>query len=358
MREAMRLSHGPLKGMAMREVLYWQAINEAMCEEMERDDRVMLMGEDVGFFGGAMRVSRGMFDKFGPKRVMDTPLAETAIIGAALGAALTGLRPIAEIMFVDFTTVCFDQIVNQAAKVRYMLGGQVNVPLVIRTQGSAGKSYAAQHSQSFEMLFAHFPGLKVVMPCTPYDAKGLLKSAIREDNPVVFIEHGALYNTKGLIPDGEYLLPIGKADIKREGSDVTIVAHGRCALQAIEAADRLQAEDGLSVEVVDLRTISPMDEQTIFESVIKTSRLVCYEEGHRNIGVGAEVAARVVENCFDYLDAPITRVAALDVPIPCARELEAAMLPNTDKLIAAVRRLFGDPAQGIPASAGTMARLR
>jgi len=326
----------------MREVMYWQAINEAMCEEMERDPNVMLMGEDVGFFGGAMRVSRDMYQKFGAKRVMDTPLAETAIIGAALGAALTGLRPIAEIMFVDFTTVCFDQIVNQAAKVRYMLGGQVDVPLVIRTQGSAGKSYAAQHSQSFEMLFAHFPGLKVVMPATPYDAKGLLKSAIRENNPIVFIEHGALYNTKGLIPEDEYTIPIGKADIKREGRDVTIVAHARCALQALEAAERLKAESGIEAEVVDLRTIAPLDEETVFESVCRTGRLVCYEEGHKNIGVGAEVSARVVENCFDYLDAPIVRVAAMGIPIPCAQELEREMLPNVDKLMSAVRGLFGD----------------
>ena len=326
----------------MREVLYWQAINEAMSEEMDRDPNVLLMGEDVGFFGGAMRVSRDMYQKYGPKRVMDTPLAETAIIGAALGAALTGLRPIAEIMFVDFTTVCFDQIVNQAAKVRYMLGGQVKVPLVIRTQGSAGKSYAAQHSQSFEMLFAHFPGLKVVMPCTPHDAKGLLKSAVREDNPVVFIEHGALYNTKGMIPDEEYTLPLGKADVKREGRDVTIVAHARCALQALDAADILKSENGIEAEVVDLRTISPLDEETIFESVRKTGRLICYEEGHRNLGVGAEVAARVVEGCFDYLDAPVTRVAAMDIPIPCAKELEQEMLPNVDKLVHAVRRLFGD----------------
>ncbi|MCL5104808.1 MAG: alpha-ketoacid dehydrogenase subunit beta [Armatimonadetes bacterium] len=326
----------------MREILYWQAINEAMCEEMTRDERVLLMGEDVGFFGGAMRVSRDMFDKFGPKRVMDTPLAETAIIGAALGAALTGLRPIAEIMFVDFTTVCFDQIVNQAAKVRYMLGGQVEVPLVIRTQGSAGKSYAAQHSQSFEMLFAHFPGLKVVMPATPYDAKGLLKSAIRENNPVVFIEHGALYNTKGPVPDEECLIPLGKADVKREGRDVTIVAHARCVLQALEASDRLRKESGIEAEVVDLRTIAPMDEQTIFASVKKTGRLVCFEEGHKNIGVGAEVSARVSEYCFDYLDAPIVRVAAMDIPIPCAQELEQEMLPNVDKVVSAVRSLFGD----------------
>lgn len=327
------------KERSMREVLYWQAINEAMCEEMERDERVMLMGEDVGLFGGAMRVSRDMYEKFGAKRVMDTPLAETAIIGAALGAALTGLRPIAEIMFVDFTTVCFDQIVNQAAKVRYMLGGQVDVPLVIRTQGGAGKSYAAQHSQSFEMLFAHFPGLKVVMPSTPYDAKGLLKSAIRSNDPVMFIEHGLLYNTKGMIPDEEYLIPIGKADVKRQGDDVTVVAHARCVIQALEAAKTLE-EQGIDTEVVDLRTISPMDEEAVFESVKKTGRLVCFEEGHRNIGVGSEVSARVVEECFDYLDAPIVRVAASDIPIPCARDLEKEMLPSAEKLAAAVKGLF------------------
>ena len=326
----------------MKEALYWQAINEAMCEEMERDDRVFLMGEDVGSFGGAMKVSRGMHEKFGEKRVMDTPLAENAIIGGALGCALTGLRPIAEIMFVDFTAVCFDQIVNQVAKVRYMLGGQVEVPLVIRTQGSAGKSYAAQHSQSFEMLFAHFPGLKVVMPATPYDAKGLLKSAIRDDNPVMFIEHGALYNTRGMIPEDEYLVPIGKADVKKQGDDVTIVAHARCVIQALEAAERLHEESGIDAEVVDLRTISPLDEDTIFESVRKTGRLVCFEEGHRNLGIGAEVSARVSQSCFDYLDAPITRVAAMDVPIPCARELEQEMLPNVDKVVEAVKGLLSN----------------
>ena len=326
----------------MKEVFYWQAINEAMCEEMERDERVFLMGEDVGFFGGAMRVSRDMYDKFGPMRVMDTPLAETAIIGGALGCALTGLRPIAEIMFVDFTTVCFDQIVNQAAKVRYMLGGQVTVPLVIRTQGGASKSYAAQHSQSPESWFCHVPGLKVVMPATPYDAKGLLKSAIREDNPILFIENKGLYNTKGEIPEDEYLLPIGKADVKREGADVTITAHSKAVLMALQAAETLSSEFGIDAEVVDLRTISPMDEETIFESVRKTNRLVTFEEGHRNVGIGAEVSARVTENCFDYLDAPIARVAARDIPIPCAEELEREVLPSADKLITAVRGLFSD----------------
>ncbi len=326
----------------MKEVFYWQAINEAMCEEMERDDRVFLMGEDVGFYGGAMKVSRDMYNKFGPKRVMDTPLAETAIIGGALGCALTGLRPIAEIMFIDFTTICFDQIVNQVAKVRYMLGGQVTVPLVLRTQGGAGKSYAAQHSQSLESWFCHVPGLKVVMPATPYDAKGLLKSAIREDNPILYIENKGLYNTKGEIPEDEYLLPIGKADIKREGADVTITAHSKAVLMALEAAEQLISEHGIDAEVVDLRTVSPLDEQTIFESVRKTKRLVTFEEGHRTVGIGAEVSARVTENCFDYLDAPIVRVAARDIPIPCAQELEKEVLPSAEKLVSAVRGIFGE----------------
>ncbi|MBI2843159.1 MAG: alpha-ketoacid dehydrogenase subunit beta [Armatimonadetes bacterium] len=335
----------------MREITYRQAITEAMDEEMARDERVILMGEDVGLFGGAMACSKGLYEKYGPERVIDTPLAETAIIGGALGCALTGMRPIAEIMFIDFTGICFDQIVNQAAKVRYMLGGQVEVPMVIRTQGGAGRSYAAQHSQSWESLFAHFPGLKIVMPATPYDAKGLLKSAIRENNPVMYIEHKALYNNKGNVPDEEYLVPIGKADIKREGEDVTVVAHSRTALMALEAAERLEVESGIDVEVIDLRTISPMDEETIYESVRKTGRLVCFEEGHRNVGIASEVSARVTENCFDYLDAPIMRVAAKDVPIPCATELEREVIPNPDWLVTAVRKVLGER-EKVPAAVG------
>ncbi len=317
----------------MREITYRQAIIEALTEEMERDSRVFLMGEDVGLFGGAMGCSKGIFEKFGGDRCMDTPLAETAIIGGALGCALTGLRPIAEIMFVDFTGVCFDQIVNQVAKIRYMLGGQVKVPMVIRTQGGAGRSYAAQHSQSWEALFAHIPGLKVVMPSTPYDAKGLLKSAIREDNPILFIEHKGLYTSKGEVPDKEYLLPLGKAQVKRQGKNLTLIGHSRTALMCLEAAQILSEQHGVDAEVIDLMTVSPLDEQTIFDSVRKTSRLVCVEEGHRNHGIGAEVAARVVENCFDYLDSPIMRVAAKDIPIPCAKQLEEAMLPNVDDVV-------------------------
>ncbi len=323
----------------MRPITYREAINEALEEEMERDDRVFLLGEDVGMFGGAMAVTKGLYEKFGPKRVMDMPISESAIIGSALGCALTGLRPIAEIMFIDFTCVCMDQIVNQIAKIRYMLGGQVKVPLVIRTQGGAGKSYAAQHSQSLESWFAHAPGLKVVMPSTPYDAKGLLKSSIREDNPIMFIEHKLLYNTKGEISDGDYTIPIGKADVKRKGNDVTIATYSRMVLFALEAGDILEKE-GINVEVIDLRTLSPLDIDTISDSVKKTGRLLTVEEGNKSVGVGAEVSSRVVEEAFDYLDAPVKRLASKDVPIPFSKNLEKAVLPDTKKIISEVKELI------------------
>ncbi len=322
----------------MRTITYREAINEALREEMERDDRVLLIGEDVGIFGGAMAVTKGLHDRFGPKRVIDMPISESAIIGSALGCAMTGLRPIAEIMFIDFVGVCMDQIFNQVAKVRYMLGGQVKIPLVIRTQGGAGKSYASQHSQSLESWFMNIPGLKVVMPSTPHDAKGLLRSAVREDNPVMFIEHKVLYNSKGEIPDGDYTVPIGKADVKREGSDVTITAHSKMVLHALEAADSLE-KDGISVEVIDLRTLSPLDMKTVLESVKKTGHLLTVEEGNRNVGVGAEVSSRVAEQGFDYLDGPIKRLASKDVPIPFNRELEKATIPNTQKIIDEVRNI-------------------
>ncbi len=322
----------------MRTITYREAINEALREEMERDDRVLLIGEDVGIFGGAMAVTKGLHDRFGPKRVIDMPISESAIIGSALGCAMTGLRPIAEIMFIDFVGVCMDQIFNQVAKVRYMLGGQVEVPLVIRTQGGAGKSYASQHSQSLESWFMNIPGLKVVMPSTPHDAKGLLRSAVREDNPVMFIEHKVLYNSKGEIPDGDYTVPIGKADVKREGSDVTITAHSKMVLHALEAADSLE-KDGISVEVIDLRTLSPLDMKTVLESVKKTGHLLTVEEGNRNVGVGAEVSSRVAEQGFDYLDGPIKRLASKDVPIPFNKELEKATIPNTQKIIDEVRNI-------------------
>ncbi len=320
---------------------YREAIRLALREELRRDDRVFVIGEDVGKFGGAMAVTKGLFDEFGGRRLVDTPISESAIVGAALGAALTGLVPVAEIMFIDFTGVCMDQIVNQVAKVRYMLGGQVEVPLVIRTQGGAGKGYAAQHSQSLEAWFCHVPGLIVVMPATPRDARGLLKSAIREPNPVLFIEHKVLYNTEGEVPEAEELIPLGRAGVKRPGRDVTIVAHSQQVLQALAAAGTLAAEHGIDAEVIDLMTINPLDEQAVIASVRKTGRLLTVEEGYRNHGVGAEVVSRVVAKAFDALDAEPVRLAFPDCPVPFAKPLEKALLPDAAKIVAAVRALAG-----------------
>ncbi len=319
---------------------YREAINAALAEELARDERVFLLGEDVGVFGGAMAVTKGLHERFGERRVQDMPISESAIVGGALGAALTGLRPVAEIMFIDFVGVCMDQIVNQVAKVRYMLGGQVQVPLVIRTQGGGGKSYAAQHSQSLEAWFMHTPGLKVVMPATPADAKGLLKSAIRDDNPVLFIEHKLLYNEKGEVPEGEYLVPLGQAQVVREGTALTIATYSRMVQYALQAAEVLSAE-GIGAEIVDLRTLTPLDEETLLTSVQKTGRFLAVEEGHLTAGVGAELVARVTKHCFDYLDAPPERVAAADHPIPCAPGLEKATLPQPEDIAAAARTLVG-----------------
>ncbi len=318
---------------------YREAVRLALREEMKRDDRVFIIGEDVGRFGGAMAVTKGLFDEFGARRVVDTPISESAIIGSALGAALTGLVPVAELMFIDFTGVCMDQIVNQVAKTRYMLGGQVQVPLVIRTQGGAGKGYAAQHSQSLEAWFCHVPGLIVVMPSTPRDARGLLKSAIREPNPVLFIEHKTLYNTEGEVPETEELIPLGTAEIKRPGSQVTITAHSQQVLRALEAAESLSKEHGIDCEVIDLRTVCPLDMETILASVRKTGRLVTVEEGYQSNGVGAEVIARVAAAAFDALDAEPLRVAFPNCPVPFAKSLEAAALPNAKKITEAVLRI-------------------
>lgn len=324
----------------MAEMTYRNAVAQAITEEMQRDPNVIIMGEDVGCFGGAMAATKGIYEKFGPKRVIDTPISEAAIIGAALGAALTGLRPIAEIMFVDFTTCCMDQIANQVAKVRYMLGGQVSVPLVIRTQGGAGKSYAAQHSQNLETWFAAIPGLRVVMPATPADAKGLLKSAIRSDDPVMVIENKILYGEKGEVPDSaDYLVPIGKAAVVRPGKSVTVVSYSRQLFETLKAAQTCAAE-GIDCEVIDLKTISPLDMNTILASLQKTGRLVVVEEGHKSFGVGAEISARIMENGFDLLESPVARVASLDTPIPFSPVLEKATIPNSDKIAATVKKLF------------------
>lgn len=320
----------------MREITYAQALNEALREEMRRDERVFVMGEDIAEHGGAFGVTKGLLDEFGPKRIRKTPISEAAIAGAAAGAALTGTRPVAEIMFIDFAALAMDQIVNQAAKIRYMTGGQAKVPLVIRTQGGAGRGNAAQHSQSLEAWFIHVPGLWVVMPSTPYDAKGLLKSAIRDDNPIIFIEHKLLYSTTGPVPEEEYTIPLGVADIKRPGNDVTIVATSRMVLLALAAAERLAAE-GIEAEVVDPRTLKPLDMEAIVASVKKTHRLVVVSEGCRTGGFASEVAARVMEEAFDYLDAPVQRVATEDVPIPYSKTLELEAIPSEDDIVEAVK---------------------
>ncbi len=325
---------------AGREITMREAIGEALAEEMARDERVILFGEDVGKHGGAFQVSKGLWDRFGPDRVRDTPISEAAIVGAAVGASLTGLRPVAEIQYSDFSTIAMDQICNQAAKIRYMFGGKATLPMVVRMPGgSGGRGNAAQHSQSLEAWFMHVPGLKVVLPGTPYDAKGLLKSAIRDNNPVIFIEHKAIYNLKGCVPDGEYFVPLGKADVKREGKDVTLITYSRMVTVCLAAAETL-SKDGIQAEVVDARTLSPLDEKTLFASVRKTGRVVIVEEDCRTAGAGAEILSRIVEGCFDDLDAPVVRVAGLDTPIAYNRALERASVPCETDVVAAVKRLL------------------
>ena len=319
----------------MKEIRYIWAINEAMKEEMQRDENVVLIGEDVGTPGGSFGASRGLYDLFGPERVFDTPISEAAITGLAAGAAACGLRPIVEIMFMDFMTICMDGIVNQIAKMRYMFGSQYKVPIVIRTPSGAGLNAGPQHSQSLEAWFAHVPGLKVVMPGTPHDVKGLLKSAVRDDNPVVVVEHKALHALKGSIPEEEYLVPIGKAAVKKEGTDVTVVATSKMVHESLKASEALNQE-GINIEVIDLLTISPWDKETIFSSVGKTHRLVIAHEAVKSFGVGAEISAAVSEEILDELDAPIMRVGAPFVPIPFS--LEKAYLPNADHVIAAVKK--------------------
>jgi pyruvate/2-oxoglutarate/acetoin dehydrogenase E1 component len=322
--------------MTIRELSYRDALNEALHEEMARDPAVCFLGEDVGRYGGVLQVSRGLYDRFGPKRVRDTPISEAGFTGIAVGAAMTGLRPVVEVMYIDFGALAMDQIVNQAAKARYMFGGKARVPLVMRTQGGGGRGNAAQHSQSLEMWYVHTPGLIVIQPSSPYDAKGLLKSAIRNDNPVIFIEHKLLYNTTGSVPEGEYLIPIGVADIKRPGKDVTIVATSRMVLFALEAAERMAA-DGIDAEVIDPRTLKPLDLPTIVTSVEKTGRLVVVNEGALTGGFTAEVAARVQREAFDWLDAPIMQVATEDVPLPYNGRLELEAIPSVEDIVKAAK---------------------
>jgi pyruvate/2-oxoglutarate/acetoin dehydrogenase E1 component len=321
-----------------REMSYRDALNQALREEMRRDPNVFLIGEDIARFGGPMKVTGELLSEFGEQRVVDTPLAEAGFVGIAVGAALTGLRPVVEVMFNDFMLLAMDQIVNQAAKARYMFGGKARVPLVIRTHIGAGRGMAAQHSQSLEMLFVHIPGLVVIMPSTPYDAKGLLKSAIRSDNPVIFYENKLIYSTKGFVPEEEYTFPIGLADVKRPGRDVTVISTSRMTLLALSAAQKL-AEDGIDVEIVDPLTLKPLDMDTILRSVKKTKRVVLVNEGCRTGGFTSELAARIMDEAFDYLDAPIQRVASEDIPIPYSKRLEAEAIPQEKDIIQAVKRL-------------------
>jgi len=318
---------------------YLEAIRDALRLEMERDPNVYIVGEDVGTYGNVFGVTKGLMDQFGKKRVRDTPITESAIVGSSVGAAACGLRPVAEIMYIDFIGVALDQLYNQAAKMRYMFGGKIKIPMVLRSACGAGRGGAAQHSQSLESWFMHVPGLKVVMPSTPADVKGLLISSIRDDNPVVFLEHKLLYNTKGEVPEGDYTIPLGKGDIKRPGEDVTIVATARMVQHALSAAEKL-SEEGISAEVVDPRTLSPLDEDIILDSVKKTHRLVIVHEEVKFAGSGAEIAAMVAEKAFDYLDGPILRVAAPFSPVPFSPTLEEKFIPNEQNILEAVKEVL------------------
>lgn len=322
-----------------RELTYAEAFREGLSEEMRRDPSVFVMGEEVGAAGGTFKSFDGIFEQFGPERVVDTPIAEEGYVGLGVGAAMAGMRPVIDVMFGDFMTMAMDPMINQAAKMYYMTGGQVPVPMVLHTTMGAGRRSAAQHSQSLHAWFAHIPGLKVVMPATPYDVKGLIKSAIRYDGPVVFYDDKMSYRLKGPVPQEEYLIPLGVAEVKREGTDITLVATSSMVYSALEAADAL-AKEGVSVEVVDPRTIQPLDMETILASVRKTHRALVVDEGHRSFGASAEIAAEIAEKAFDYLDAPVKRYAAMDVPVPFSPALEDLTIPNTEGVIALVRGLM------------------
>jgi pyruvate dehydrogenase E1 component beta subunit len=320
-------------------ITYAQALNDALREEMKIDPRVFLMGEDIGHHGGIFRVTKDLIDEFGTERVRDTPISESGFVGLGIGAAMAGMRPVVELLFMDFALVAADQIINQAAKLRYMSGGTVSVPIVIRAQQGGGRGNGAQHSQSFESWLAQAPGLIVVTPSTPADAKGLLKSSIRAGNPVIFIEHKLLYNTKGDVPESDYSIPLGRAEIKRDGRDITIVSYSRSLLFALEAAETL-AQKGIEAEVIDLRTIEPLDMQAVLESVRGTGRLLIVHESHSNCGLGAEIIARMYEQAPDTLIVPPRRLGAKHVPIPVAEPLENAVLPQPVDIVKAVEAMF------------------
>jgi pyruvate dehydrogenase E1 component beta subunit len=323
----------------MAMITYREALNQALREELDRDERVFIMGEEVGYFGGAFKVTDGLIATYGEKRVRDTPISELAIVGAGVGAAMGGLRPVVELMTINFALLAIDQIFNTAAKARYMFGGQTKVPLVIRAPQGGGHQLGAQHSQSLEALFVHCPGIRVALPATAADAKGMLKYAIRQEDPVIFLEHESLYGMKGEVPqDEEYLVPFGKANIVRQGKDVTLIAYSKTVHDALKAADILENR-GTDAEVIDLRTLNPLDLATVLESVKKTARAVIVYEGWLTGGAGAEVAAQIYQAAFDDLDAPIQRVASADVPMPYNRHLEAAALPSPEQIVAAVERI-------------------
>jgi pyruvate/2-oxoglutarate/acetoin dehydrogenase E1 component len=323
----------------MREITYLEAVREAMTQEMERDERVFLIGEDIGTYGGAFGASFGMLDKFCPERILETPITELGIAGAATGAALVGMRPIAEIMFMDFTTLASEQLVNQAAKIRFMFGGNAKVPMVLRAPAGSGTGAAAQHSQSLENWYVHIPGLKVVMPSTPYDVKGLLISSIRDDNPVIFLEHKLLYKTSGPVPEEPYTIPLGVADVKREGRDLTIIATSIMVQRSLLAAEEL-ASEGIEVEVIDPRTLKPLDTEAIVKSVKKTSRVLIVHEAAKTGGYGGELAALIAESeAFGYLDSPIVRLAGRDIPIPYNRNLEYHAVPQVEDIVARAREI-------------------
>lgn len=323
----------------MARITMREAISQALWEEMERDENVFIMGEEVGVWGGTYAVTKGFYDHFGAKRVKDTPIAEAAIIGAAIGAAMNGLRPVAELMTINFAFAAMDHIVNEAAKLRYMFGGQFTIPMVIRTPGGGGRQLGATHSQTPDAIFAHFPGLKVVAPGTPEDAKGMLKSAIRSDDPILFIEHATLYQVRSEVPDGDYTIPLDRARLHRSGSDVTLVTYSKMLEKSDQAAEEL-AKQGIEVEIVDLRCLRPLDMEPVLESFKKTNRAVIVEEGWRSFGVGSEVASRIYEQAFDYVDAPIQRVAQKEVPLPYNRDLEQMALPQVEDIIQAVKEVL------------------
>lgn len=319
----------------MPEIIYREALNQALAEEMRRDPLVFTMGEGIAERGGSYKVTEGLYKEFGPERVMDTPISEASFTGCGVGAALVGMRPVVEILFIDFTGLIMDQIINQAAKYEFMSGGQGKVPMVLRTQGGAGNGLAGQHSQSLEALFYHIPGLKVVMPATPYDAKGLLKASIRDDDPTIFIEHKLLYMTKGEVPDDDYIVPLGQADIKHTGDDVTLISYSYMTLKCLEAAEALAAE-GINVEVVDLRTLTPLDKETILESIEKTGRAIVVHEAVKRGGIGGDIAAMIMEEAYDDMDGPVMRICGKNTTIPYNLELEKACVPSVEEIVEGV----------------------